>query len=755
MRKFFTSLLLLVASSGQLLFAETGAAPNAAPKVMATAAAAARPMLDDDVRPLAVIAPTSGCDKTNSEYVTIRYENLGSTYVAAAYASFDLIYPDGSELLDYGLDFDVNINPNSFVDITFPYPFDMTAPGTYTIRAIVVYGMDTNPTNDTIMFTIVNAGNSINTFPYIDDFEGPSVWASYTNNPAVPSTWQLGTPTAASGGMAPLPGTNNNNAWITNITGNYSVNEQSYIYSPCFDFTGVDPIIEFDLWWNTNSNHGAKFQYTTNNGASWTNLGYFTNPPVNNWYNDNVIPGLAWTTGPNVGWAGTGATSSSFVPGNTNGWVHAKLEFTQLFDSANVRFRLALGANTGTTGPGIGFDNFQITTKPNFDLVAVELVPFQFGCGLRSNEPVSIRIYNNSINKIVGYAVGYTITDVAGAGPDSFASEIVSDTIYPFTYYTYTFNQTANLLLGSLYDFTGTVYIAQDEDNTNDIFNTSFINPVNDLPKYITFENGLASLEDFAKITRSQSRILVNAAGAYGGSTNGMIMDGGTQTLGWSDFDALTKPFEPNNNSLRYSSALLCVRAPDSLQQLKLSFYLNQLYHGGNFLWTNFRVTVNGVAIPVSITDTSGTVSQFVPAGNQKAIRPDVSVIGTNQTGWKKIEANLMPYVSAAEPVMRIGFESSTKFTYNYVAAGGTANLIDSIMVLGSFIPLPPDCALDPYHPDCPCGQTPPAAGCCPDPFNPNCIIDTTSVNDGITTLIKVSPNPSSGDFTIRMMEAE
>src|SRR5436190_20171921 len=82
-------------------------------------------------------------------------------------------------------------------------------------------------------------GTTITSYPYIENFDGATApgWASG----GTATSWALGTPaktvinSAASG----------TKSWVTSLTGQYSLNENSWVESPCFNMsTLLQPVVE-------------------------------------------------------------------------------------------------------------------------------------------------------------------------------------------------------------------------------------------------------------------------------------------------------------------------------------------------------------------------------------------------------------------------------------------------------------------------------------------------------------------------------
>lgn len=152
--------------------------------------------------------------------------------------------------------------------------------------------------------------------------------------------------------FAPPTGTTINssqNAWVTNASGNYNSNDQSYVNSPCLNIAAFTrPLISLQYWINTPISDGAVLQYSVDGGQSWPTLGSLINnfSSGQNWYN---IVGIS--SGPggqtNFGWSKT----------NMDDWQVAKHSLNVIpGNRQKVRFRLAFSSVNSLSNPS--FDGF-------------------------------------------------------------------------------------------------------------------------------------------------------------------------------------------------------------------------------------------------------------------------------------------------------------------------------------------------------------------------------------------------------------
>lgn len=188
--------------------------------------------------------------------------------------------------------------------------------------------------------------DAISTYPYCNDFESglaPLVTLnaySYVPN----SNWTEGIPQTGY-----LNDTySGQNAWATNLSGDYANRDSSALFSPLFAVNNVDCYrLSFHHKYKTEIyQDGGIVEYSTDGGASWQVLGGYQSGP--NWYNTQYVTGLANTTPGLPGWSGQSQ--------GTNGWEYA--EFDVLFPSVgDVIFRFRFGSDFSVTDEGWAIDD--------------------------------------------------------------------------------------------------------------------------------------------------------------------------------------------------------------------------------------------------------------------------------------------------------------------------------------------------------------------------------------------------------------
>lgn len=219
----------------------------------------------------------------------------------------------------------------------------------------------------TLFFFFVSSllqAQCISVYPNTETFETSAAWTSGGNN----NDWAWGSPakpviTGAGGGVK---------CWITGgLTASfYNYSEQSYIVSPCYDFTSLAyPHVTFKIFWECEHKYdGGNLQYSVNGGTTWINVGAYGNPVDcmdDNWFNNSAIVFLnspAWIS-PNDGWSGNiQSTSGSCQGGSGSGaWKTAQHCLNGLAGQPNVLFRFTFGAGTLCNSyDGFAIDDFTV-----------------------------------------------------------------------------------------------------------------------------------------------------------------------------------------------------------------------------------------------------------------------------------------------------------------------------------------------------------------------------------------------------------
>lgn len=206
---------------------------------------------------------------------------------------------------------------------------------------------------------------SVTTYPYEEGFETAPQWTVG----GTASDWAWGTPAhplinSAGGGTR---------SWcVGGLTGTYyNAGQLSWLESPCFDLTSLQhPWVSFKIFWETERQYdGLVFQYSTDGGTTYHNLGAYGDEEDclnRNWFNTSNISNLT-SASPRHGWSGRlGATSGSCMGGLGSGeWVEAAHCMAQLVGEPTVRFRFLFGAGTQCNNyDGIAIDDIHIGEAP-------------------------------------------------------------------------------------------------------------------------------------------------------------------------------------------------------------------------------------------------------------------------------------------------------------------------------------------------------------------------------------------------------
>jgi hypothetical protein len=179
-----------------------------------------------------------------------------------------------------------SITAGATIQFTFTGTANLSSIGAHVVEAWVDFPSDSYRLNDTVSKTIMNSP-LISSFPYLETFEnGNGNWYSSGKR----NSWAYGTPASSKINTA----ANGSKAWKTNPGGSHNDNELSYLYSPCYDVSGLsNPTLSLSIALDIEDCggsfcDGAWVEYSAD-GNNWTRLGSFNNGT--NWYNKNYSAG--------------------------------------------------------------------------------------------------------------------------------------------------------------------------------------------------------------------------------------------------------------------------------------------------------------------------------------------------------------------------------------------------------------------------------------------------------------------------------
>jgi Secretion system C-terminal sorting domain len=274
-----------------------------------------------------LVAPSSFiCNSGSNSSITIRVKNT----TASAYNNVPVYYRVDNGIAVAGTI--ASIPANSSVDYTFTTTANLSAYTTYDIDAWVQQPGDTYAVNDSITNQMIYNSPVINSYPYLERFENNNGNFFTVGNY---SYWKWGS-------TDPVTRTrlnkaaNGNNAWFTGLFGGYKPNDSSFLYTPCFNLSGLtNPVLSYAHI--SQQEDGIDFhtlEYTVDNGLTWQRLGSFGS-------------GTNWFNGSNNVWRNSlqrWHVSSTLIPTN----------------ASSVRFRFLFFSNGSTQREGIGIDDFRI-----------------------------------------------------------------------------------------------------------------------------------------------------------------------------------------------------------------------------------------------------------------------------------------------------------------------------------------------------------------------------------------------------------
>ena len=185
----------------------------------------------------------------------------------------------------------ITIPASSAIQYTFTATADLSAVGDHNIEVWVALITDNYRENDTAR-AVINNLPMVTTFPYLQNFElGNGSW--YAGGAR--TSWEYGTPVSPKINRA----ASGSKAWKTRIAGYYNDAEYSYLYSPCFNISGMTaPTLSLSIAMDIEDCgavlcDAAWVEYSTDGGTVWTKLG--STGQGTNWYNKDYAGNQLWS----------------------------------------------------------------------------------------------------------------------------------------------------------------------------------------------------------------------------------------------------------------------------------------------------------------------------------------------------------------------------------------------------------------------------------------------------------------------------
>jgi len=377
----------------------------------------------------------SDCDLDNAVHLTIQIKNFGYDTLNNIPVAYKI--NGGVAVIDtfYGTILPLNVEYYTFLTLV-----DLSIPdATYNIKAYTLYSIDGNISNDSLETNVTHSIYA--NVPYYEDFEsGQGGWVTERINSSISlSSWEYGVPN----GTIIDSAASVDNAWVTNLSGDFNPFEKSYVLSPCFDLSSlIMPIFEFNIWYETEDSDYIVFSYSLDNGYTWIAIG--NEGDAYNWYNGTINGSDAWN-------------------GSSGGWLNAKHVLNDVAGVSKVQFRIYFEGGVNGTNEGFAFDDVKIYESPLNDLGIVNIIYPEDGCGLSSNEDITVKIANAGLYDQHDFNLSYSVD-----GGNTFVSEMYTDTIISEDTLIYTFTTQADLSTNGLLNLIAFVDLPLDSNSNND-----------------------------------------------------------------------------------------------------------------------------------------------------------------------------------------------------------------------------------------------------------------------------------------------
>ncbi len=281
------------------------------------------------------------CSLSASETITVLVKNSGSSNLTDVPVSYQV---NGTVITENI----ASIPANSSVVYNFTTPSNLSAFQEYQLQVWTDYAGDTYKLNDTLTAGF-RTSPLIAGFPYQEGFESSN---GYWYTSGISTSWLWGSPSkpiisTAAGGT---------NAWVTGLTSNYNNGEYSFLYSPCFNLSGLSyPVLAFSHIYRMEDNcdpgicdtHWAEYSV---DDINWIKLG--ANGSGSNWYDD----------------------SRNIWKASRPLWHESIIDMP--LNPSKIRLRFVVSSDPALNYDGVGIDNIRLFDS-SFTVLPLTLLSFK------------------------------------------------------------------------------------------------------------------------------------------------------------------------------------------------------------------------------------------------------------------------------------------------------------------------------------------------------------------------------------------